>query len=67
MSDVSRKILVTSADSRKKTYNYANTASTDEQILGFAQGMYALSNNKVKQVTRVDKTKITNAEALNNG
>lgn len=44
-----------------KTYNYANTEMTDSDCVTFAEGLNALSDNTLKQVKRIDKTKITNA------
>ena len=45
-----------------KTITHANTEMTDSDCVTFAENLNALSANTLKQVKRIDKTKITNAE-----
>ena len=65
MGKVSRKIQVTSTNNGKdvtKTFNHANTESTNAELSTFAHNLYALSDNTVKNVTKVDRQNISDAE-----
>ena len=64
MGKVSRKLQVTSTNNGKdvtKTFNYANTESTNAELTTFANNLYALSDNTIKTVTKVDRQNISDA------
>ena len=68
--DFSRKLQITTANelvNKTKTYNFANDKSSDTVLVGFAEGLVGLTDNKLKRVVRVDKTRITDAQEVNNG
>lgn len=61
----SRKLQVTSVNNGKdvtKTYNYANTESTNGELATFASQINSLTDNTLKKVVKVDRENITNAE-----
>lgn len=45
-----------------KTVTHVNTDMTDSDCVTFAESFNALSANRLKQVTRIDKVKITDAQ-----
>ena len=64
MGKKSRKLQVTSTNNGKdvtKTYNFANTESSNEELATFANKINSLTDNTIKNVTKVDRQNITDA------
>ena len=46
----------------QKTIPFINPNASDYTLKTFAEGLYSLSNDTLGEITRIDKTDITNAQ-----